>query len=81
MDKKETKREKSAMWLALDVAWELGYIIVIPIVIMGAGGAYADKKFGTSPLFLLIGILIAFIITSIAAYRKISIITKEINSI
>ncbi len=81
MDKKETKREKSAMWLALDIAWELGYIIVIPIVILGVGGAYADKKFGTSPLFILIGIVVAFILTSLAAYRKISIITKEINSL
>ena len=69
------------MWLALDIAWELGYIIVIPIVILGAGGAYADKKFGTSPLFILIGIVVAFILTSLAAYRKISIITKEINSL
>lgn len=69
------------MWLALDVAWELGYIVVIPIVVLGAGGAYADKKFGTSPLFLFIGIIIAFTVTSIAAYRKIKVITQEINSL
>lgn len=81
MDKKETKGEKSAMWLALDVAWELGYIVVIPIVVLGFAGAYADKKFETSPLFLFIGIIIAFTVTSIAAYRKIKVITQEINSI
>lgn len=81
MDKKETKGEKSAMWLALDIAWELGYIVVIPIVALGFAGAYADKKFGTSPLFLFIGIIIAFTITSVAAFRKIKAITQEINSI
>lgn len=74
------KKERSAMWLALDLAWELGYIIVIPIVILGVGGAYADKKFETSPLFLLIGIIIAFTITSVAAYRKIKVITQDINN-
>lgn len=74
------KNSRSAMWLALDLAWELGYIIVIPIVILGVGGAYADKKFGTSPLFLFIGIIIAFTITSVAAYKKIKVITRDINN-
>lgn len=79
----ETKEEKeqSALMMALNIAYELGYIIVLPIVILGVGGAYADKKFGTSPLFLLIGIVLSFILTSIAAYRKISDITKKINSL
>lgn len=79
--KEEEKKERSAMWLALDVAYQLGYLIALPIVILGFGGAYADKQFGTSPIFLLIGIVLSFIITTVGAFRKIKDITDTINSI
>lgn len=75
------KSEQSAMWMALQVAYELGYLIALPIVILGIGGAWMDKKFATSPLFILIGITLSFIITSIGVFRKITIITDKINSI
>ncbi|MBP7898788.1 MAG: AtpZ/AtpI family protein [Candidatus Gracilibacteria bacterium] len=78
-ENKQTK-QKSAMWLALDIAYELGYLIALPIVVLGFGGAFLDKKFGTSPLFILSGIVLSFIITSVGAYRKIKDITDKINS-
>ncbi len=84
MDKQEPqkeKKERSAMWLALDVAYQLGYLIALPIVVLGFGGAWMDKKFLTSPLFLLIGITLSFTITTIGAFRKIKDITDKINSI
>ena len=80
-NKEQKKKEQSAMWMALQVAYELGYLIALPIVFLGLSGAWMDKKFATSPLFLLIGITLAFIITSIGAYRKINTITDKINSI
>lgn len=76
----ETK-QKSAMWLALDIAYQLGYLIALPIVVLGFGGAFLDKKLGTSPIFILSGIALSFIITSIGAFRKIKDITDQINSI
>lgn len=76
----ETK-QKSAMWLALDIAYELGYLIALPIVVLGFAGAFLDKKFGTSPLFILSGIILSFIITSVGAFRKIKDITDKINKI
>ncbi len=79
--KPEEKRQRSALWLALKIAYELGYLIALPIVILGFAGAYADKQFGTSPTFILIGITLSFIITSIGAYRKIKDITDTFTSI
>lgn len=81
MKENKEQKQKSAMWLALDIAYELGYLIALPIVILGFAGAYADKYFHTSPLFILIGIVLAFIITSIGAFRKIKKITDSMNSI
>lgn len=67
---------KSPLLSALSLAWELGYTIAIPIVILGFGGAWLDKKIGSSPAFLLTGIILSLIISGIAVYRKV----KNINS-
>lgn len=67
---------KNNLWSALNLAWELGYTIALPIAILGFGGAMLDKKIGTSPLFLLAGITLSIIISGIAVYRKI----KSINN-
>ena len=55
----------------LKLAWDLGWIISLPIVTFGYGGALLDKKLTTSPLFLISGILIALIITTLGIIRKI----------
>lgn len=67
---------KNSLWQALNLAWELGYIIALPIVILAFGGALLDKKVDTSPLFLLIGILTSVLISGVAVYRKVKNITK-----
>ena len=67
---------KNPLFEALNMAWELGYTIAIPIVILGFGGAWADKKLDTSPAFILIGIALSLIISGIGIYRKV----KKINS-
>lgn len=64
---------------ALGIAWDLGYLIVLPIVIFGFAGAYADKYYSTSPLFLLIGIGLSLLITTIGIYRKMSTFIQTMN--
>lgn len=66
---------KNPLWAALGLAWELGYLIALPIAVLGFGGALLDKKLGTSPAFILIGVALSLIISGTAVYRKI----KEIN--
>jgi len=75
--KQQSEQAKKMNWLStLSLAWELGYTIAIPIVVLGFGGAYADKKLGTTPLFILIGIAFAMILTGFGIYRKV----KKINN-
>ena len=69
--------KKNALWIALGIAWDLGYIIALPIAILGFGGAYLDKLYATSPLFLLIGMGLALLITGIGLYKKVSSLTKN----
>lgn len=67
---------KNTLWTTLNLAWELGYTIAIPIVIFGLGGAWLDKRIGSSPAFLLSGIFLSIMISGYAVYRKI----KNISS-
>lgn len=55
--------ERSSLVSAYFLAGELGYIIAIPVVLFGVGGAYLDKYLGTSPLFLAIGFLVAMLVS------------------
>ncbi len=65
-DKNETRKTFSVMALA----WELGYLIAIPLVALTLGGRGLDKKLGTSPLLLLIGVVAAIILSSYMVYKK-----------
>lgn len=77
--KNTTGNQASGLWGALGLAWELGYLIAIPIVIFGFLGRFLDRRFETSPWFLLAGIGIALIVTAFAVYRKTLDILKGEN--
>lgn len=54
----------------ISFAFDLGFAIIIPLIIFALGGRLLDKKMDTSPLFLIVGILISLIFTGIAVYKK-----------
>lgn len=62
--------------LSLRFAWNLGYLIAIPVVVFGFGGALADKKLGTSPLFVITGFVLAALLSGVGVYRRIKEITE-----
>ena len=64
------KQEKEKSWSAVGLAWELGYTIAVPIVVFALLGRYLDKKLGTAPWLLLLGILISIAVSSWAVYKK-----------
>jgi len=68
--------EPMGLLLSLRLAWNLGYIIAIPAVVFGFGGAYLDKLLGTSPLCILTGFVLAALISGIGVYRKLKEIIR-----
>lgn len=64
------KQEKDKSFSAIGLAWELGYTIAVPIVVLALLGRYLDKKLGTTPWLLLVGILISIAVSSWAVYKK-----------
>jgi F0F1-type ATP synthase assembly protein I len=79
MNNQEKKQSnQSTGWQGINLAFELGYTIAIPIVIFALGGRLLDKKLSTSPWLLLAGIFIALIISGTAVYWKtMKIISEE----
>tara|TARA_Y100000031_G_C8117747_1_gene336724 strand:+ start:545 stop:835 length:291 start_codon:yes stop_codon:yes gene_type:complete len=77
VDKSEG-REKTLMYVALGLAWQLGYTIVIPLLIFALGGRYLDKKFDSSPVLFLIGLVVSVAVTSVWLVVRMSVFSKEI---
>ncbi len=63
--------------LAVRLAWNFGYIIAIPAVLFGFGGAYVDRLWGTSPLFILIGFACALALSSLGIWRMVKEIVNK----
>lgn len=68
--KNEKQNELKKSFSMLSLAWELGYLIALPLVALTLGGRFLDKKLGTSPLILLVGVVTAIGISSYMVYKK-----------
>ncbi len=66
-------------WQALNIAWELGYTIAVPLVLFTLAGRWADKAMHTSPWLLLLGMALAIVLTTLLLIRKFSRLLREIN--
>jgi len=78
MNNKKNKKSKS--WTgSLNLAFQLGYMIALPLVGFALSGRLLDKKFGTSPWLLLAGITSSLIVTSWIIYIKISKIIAKLE--
>jgi F0F1-type ATP synthase assembly protein I len=74
------KNEEKKTFSASSLAFELGYLIAIPIVLLAFTGRWLDKHFNTSPWLLLIGVLLSIIISSFAIYKKTINIIKDVKA-
>lgn len=70
LKKEPDKKETAKTWSAFSLAWELGFLIAIPIVLLALVGRVLDKNLNTAPIFLLLGIFLSIIITTYLVYRK-----------
>ncbi len=56
---------------ALRLSFQMGYTIVIPLVIFTVAGVFLDRYFKTSPLFLFIGLIISIVASTIGVYKTV----------
>ena len=70
MTKKTNEPGQNHFWKLFKLAWGLGYMIAVPLILLGLGGRFLDRYLQTFPLFFLAGILISIIVSSIFVYKK-----------
>lgn len=51
-------------WRFASLAFELGFIIALPLVAMGLLGKWLDARYGSYPKITLVGILLAIVTTT-----------------
>jgi hypothetical protein len=68
---KDNKTEDGGAIVALSQVFEIGYLVAIPAVIFSLTGRYFDRIFGTSPLFLLLGIFAFILLSSYLIYKRV----------
>jgi len=73
------KRGKSVLWQTIGISMQLGYIITLPLIVLVIAGRILDKQYSSSPFFLLVGMFLALMVSSIAVFIKIRKIIKKIN--
>ena len=66
----EMKNSKTDKMSVFSLAFELGYMVAIPIVILALVGRIIDKKLDSSPWFFLLGIVISIIVSTYWIYKK-----------
>ena len=54
---------KKSLLLAIQLAFHLDYMALIPLILFGGLGLVLDRQEHTLPRFLLIGITLAFVTT------------------
>lgn len=81
MDKKEKKlyKAKTTKDLMWGMALYTGSSVFGPLIIFGFLGYLVDSFFDTKPIFLIAGVLLAFVVTNILIFRKLSKLNKEIE--
>ncbi|MBI5466123.1 MAG: AtpZ/AtpI family protein [Candidatus Kerfeldbacteria bacterium] len=58
------------LFQALALAWDLGYTIAIPLVVLALLGRLADRYLNTSPWLLLTGVLLSIVVSSWLIIKK-----------
>jgi F0F1-type ATP synthase assembly protein I len=68
------------IWYAVSFAFQLGFIIVVPIVGFALLGLWGDRNLQTSPFLLIVGIIAGVFITVYEAYHMLIPLIKSNSS-
>ncbi len=72
---KNQQSDRRYFLFALRIMGELVWMIAAPVVILALFGKWIDTRFGTRPIFLIAGFVLAAITSGISVWRR----TKELG--
>lgn len=72
-----SEKDSFKVFYALSLAWQLGFLIAVPIIGFLFLGFWGDRLLGTKPLFLIIGFLAGMGITIYELYHTLTPLIKN----
>ncbi len=76
---KNNQQKETVKGIIKEAAFYTSVSILVPIIFFGGIGLFLDKHFQKKPLFMLIFIGIAFVITNILLFKKTRMLTKKME--
>ncbi len=73
----EKQSRQMSLWMSVRLAWNLGFIIAVPVVVMGFAGEYIDRYFQMTPLFTIVGFVLAALLSGIGIARRLREISRS----
>lgn len=67
---KPQKSDREYYLFALKIAGDFGASIFVPVIIFALIGQYLDEKYQRQPLFTILGLILAFLISAKIIYKK-----------
>ncbi len=74
-----SKKNNFKTFYALSIAWQLGFLIAIPIGGFIFLGIWGDRFFKTEPFLLLLGLLVGITITIYEVYHLFVPLIKDLG--
>ena len=68
------KNKPANQWMVL---FSLGWMLTANLAVFLLGGAFLDKRFGTSPWLLITGAVCAFVACGFTVYHSLQRLTRE----
>lgn len=62
----------------LGLVGEIGYLVAVPAVAFGFGGAYLDKAWGTKPWLTIACLAFAILVSTVAVARVVKRVLSEL---
>jgi F0F1-type ATP synthase assembly protein I len=78
MAEKQPVKKSLSPWQALSIVWDLLFAIAIPTILFGFSGRWLDQRLGTTPLFLVLGLLLSLGVVTLIVGRKAKDIAKRL---
>lgn len=75
--KKEEPPQKNLMWFYVGASGQIGFSILVPLLIGVFVGVWIDSKYGTKPLWTIIGLGGGFIVSLISLVKTVKDLLKH----
>lgn len=59
-----------SQWQAMEAVWDMGMGIAVPIVLFTLGGRWLDRRYGTAPFLIILGLFLALGVSAVITVKK-----------